>query len=135
MATILAHIEIKPGKEAQWEEIMTDLVRHTFEHEDQVLRYEYFKGREPLHYYCLLSFENKYAFYLHQASDYHEDHETVYLEGVLANVELEYLDPVTGACELPPTENPPLPAGTSEALRKYESICPILIPEWWAARA
>ena len=54
MATILAHIEIKPGKEAQGEAIMTDMVRQTFEQEDQVLCCEYFKGREPLHYYCLL---------------------------------------------------------------------------------
>ncbi len=132
MATILAHLEVYPGKEAEWEAIMADMVRQTFEQEEQVLRYEYFKGQEPLHYYCLLSFEDKWAFYLHQASEYHEGHD---FEGVLANVELEYLDPVTGACELPPTENPPLPAGTSEALCKYESICPILIPEWWAARA
>ena len=27
MATILAHIEIEPGKEAQWAAIMTDMVR------------------------------------------------------------------------------------------------------------
>ena len=39
MATILPHIEIKPGKEAQWEAIITDLVQQTFKHEDQVLRY------------------------------------------------------------------------------------------------
>ena len=88
MATILAHLEVHPGKEVEWEAIMADMVRQTFEQEAQVLRYEYFKGREPLHYYCLLSFEDKWAFYLHQASDYHEGHD---FEGVLANVELEYL--------------------------------------------
>ena len=31
MATILAHLEIKPGKEAEWEAIMADMVRQTFE--------------------------------------------------------------------------------------------------------
>ena len=36
MATILAHLEIKPGKEAQWEAIMADMVRQTFEQEEQV---------------------------------------------------------------------------------------------------
>ena len=78
MATILAHLEVHPGR-AEWEVIMADMVRQTFEQEEQVLRYEYFKGQEPLHYY-LLSFEDKRAFYLHQASDYHEGHDF----GVLA---------------------------------------------------
>ena len=93
MATILAHLEIKPGKEAEWEAIMSDMVRQTFEQEERVLRYEYFKAQKPLHYYCLLSFEDKWAFYLHQASDYHEGHD---FEAVLAHFELEYLDPVKG---------------------------------------
>lgn len=132
MATILAHLEIKPGKEAEWEAIMADMVRQTFEQEDQVLRYEYFKAQKPLHYYCLLSFEDKWAFYLHQASDYHEGHD---FESVLASVELEYVDPVQGASGLPPTENPPLPDDASETLRNIELIFPIAIPEWWAGRA
>ena len=132
MATILAHLEIKPGMEAQWEAIMSDMVRETFEKEARVLRYEYFKGQEPLHYYCLLSFEDKWAFYLHQASDHHEGYD---FESVLANVELEYLDPVKGANALPPTENPPLPDEASETLRNTEQVFPILIPGWWAGRA
>ena len=132
MATILAHLEVYPGKEAEWEAIMADMVRQTFEQEEQVLRYEYFKGQEPLHYYCLLSFEDKWAFYLHQASDYHEGHD---FESVLANVALEYLDPVKGANGLPPTENPPLPEDASETLRNTEQVFPILIPGWWAGRA
>ena len=132
MATILAHLEIKPGKEAEWEAIMSDMVRQTFEQEEGVLRYEYFKAQKPLHYYCLLSFEDKWAFYLHQASDYHEGHD---FEAVLAHFELEYLDPVKGACELPPTENPALPADASDTLRNTEALFPILLPQWWAARA
>ncbi len=47
MATILAHLEVYPGKEAEWEAIMADMVRQTFEQEEQVLRYEYFKGLPP----------------------------------------------------------------------------------------
>ena len=38
MATILAHLEVHPGKETEWEAIMADMVRQTFEQEDQVLR-------------------------------------------------------------------------------------------------
>lgn len=97
-----------------------------------VLRYEYFKGQSPLHYYCLLSFEDKWAFYLHQASEYHEGHD---FESVLANVELEYLDPVKGACALPPTLNPGLPSDASDALRVTEATFPINLPAWWSGRA
>ena len=132
MAPILAHLEIKPGMEAQWETIMSDMVREPFEKEARVLRYEYFKGQTPLHYYCLLSFEDKWAFYLHQASDYHEGHD---FEGVLAKVELEYLDPVQGANALPATENLPLPDDASDTLRNTEALFPILIPKWWVSRA
>ena len=132
MATILAHIEINSGMEAQWEAIMSDMVRETFEKEARVLRHEYFKGQKPLHYYCLLSFEDKWAFYLHQASDYHEGHD---FEGVLAKIELEYLDPVQGANALPATENPPLPADASDTLRNTAALFPVLIPKWWATRA
>jgi len=132
MATILAHIEIKPGTESQWESIMADMVSQTFAHEEQVLRYEYFKGQSPLHYYCLLSFEDKWAFYLHQASDYHEGHD---FEAVLANVELEYLDPVKGASDLPPTLNPLLPDDATDAQRATEAAFPIHIPGWWSGRA
>lgn len=111
---------------------MADMVSQTFAHEEQVLRYEYFKGQSPLHYYCLLSFEDKWAFYLHQASDYHEGHD---FESVLANVELEYLDPVKGASDLPPTLNPPLPDGATDAQRATEAAFPIHIPGWWSGRA
>ncbi len=132
MATILAHIEIHPGKEAQWEAIMADMVKQTFEQEEGVLRYEYFKGQKPNFYYCLLSFEDKWAFYLHQVSDYHEGHD---FASVIAGLELEYLDPVQGACDLPPTKNPPLPEDASELLRQTEAAFPIAIATWWAGRA
>lgn len=132
MATILAHIDIKPGKEAEWEAIMADMVSQTFAHEDAVLRYEYFKGQQPNRYYCLLSFEDKWAFYVHQASDYHEGHD---FESVIAGFELEYLDPVRGACELPPTLNPPLPNDASEITRRTEGLFPIAMADWWSDRA
>jgi quinol monooxygenase YgiN len=132
MATILAHIEIQPGTEAKWEAIMADMVKQTFEQEEGVLRYEYFKGQKPLHYYCLLSFEDKWAFYVHQASDYHEGHD---FASVIAGIELEYVDPVKGASDLPATEDPPLPEDASEVLRQTAAAFPINIAAWWAARA
>ena len=59
MTTLLAHIEIKPGREAQFEDIMKDMVQKTLSEEDGVLRYEYFKGQQENFYYCLLAFRDK----------------------------------------------------------------------------
>jgi quinol monooxygenase YgiN len=132
MATILAHIDINPGTEEKWETIIADMVKQTFEQEEAVLRYEYFKGQKPNFYYCLLSFKDKWAFYLHQNSDYHEGHD---FADVIAGIELEYIDPVKNACDLPPTENPPLPEDADELLRQTESTYAIAMASWWVGRA
>ena len=66
MTTLLAHITIKPGCEAEFERIMAFMVESTLSVEDGVVRYEYFKGQKPNFYYCLLSFRDKWAFYDHQ---------------------------------------------------------------------
>lgn len=133
MATLLAHIQIKPGKETKWEAIMRDMVAQTFGAEDGVLRYEYWKGQEPNHYYCLLSFKDKWAFYAHQMSDHHEGHD---FADVLAGITLEYIDPVEGAGgQLPHTCDPALPADGSADMRTAQERFPLTIPAWWSGRA
>jgi quinol monooxygenase YgiN len=133
MATLLAHIQIKPGKEEKWEAIMRDMVHHTFATEEGVLRYEYWKGHEENSYYCLLSFKDKWAFYHHQMSDHHEGHD---FADVLAGIKLEYIDPVEGAGgDLPHTTDPALPADASENMKIAQERFPLTIPGWWSARA
>lgn len=133
MASLLAHIRIKPGKEAKWEAIIHDMVTQTFATEDGVIRYEYWKGQEPLSYYCLLSFKDKRAFYHHQMSDHHEGHD---FADVLAGIRLEYIDPVEGAGGgLPPTLDPALPDDASEAMKTAQERFPLDIAAWWSGRA
>lgn len=133
MASLLAHIQIKPGKEEKWEAIMRDMVHHTFGTEEGVIRYEYWKGQEPLSYYCLLSFKDKWAFYHHQMSDHHEGHD---FADVLAGIKLEYVDPVEGAGGgLPHTSDPALPCDANEAMRTAQERFPLAIPAWWSGRA
>ena len=133
MATLLAHIKIQPGKEAKWEAIMHDMVAETFGTEDGVIRYEYWKGQEPLSYYCLLSFKDKWAFYHHQMSDHHEGHD---FADVLAGITLEFIDPVQGAGGgLPPTTDPALPDDASDTMKIAQERFPLSIPAWWSARA
>ena len=133
MTTLLAHIRIKPGKEAKWEAIMHDMVAQTFATEDDIVRYEYWKGREENFYYCLLSFTDKWAFYTHQMSDHHEGHD---FADVLAGIRLEYVGPVEGAGGgLSRTEDPPLPEDASDAQRTAQERFPLAIPAWWTDRA
>ena len=46
MATFLAHIKVHEGKEKRFEEIARDLFSATHENEDDVVRYEYWRGSE-----------------------------------------------------------------------------------------
>ena len=131
MTSLLAHIKIKPGKEEKWEAIMADMVEQTFTHETGVRRYEYWKGQEENAYYCLLSFDDKAAFYRHQMSDHHEGHD---FGDVLAGIRLEYLDPVQGAGGgLAPTVDAPVDTGDA-AMATAQERFPLDIPAWWEAR-
>ena len=131
MTTIIAHIEIHEGKEKKWEAIMQDMVGRTFTEETGVLRYEYFKGQKPNFYYCLLSFEDKWAFYRHQNSDHHEGHD---FADVLKSISLEYLDPVEEANPLPHTEDPALTDDMNEGMRKAQKLYPTDLASWWTGR-
>ena len=132
MATLLAHIKIKPGKEDKFEAITADMVKQTLETETGVLRYEYWKGQEENFYYCLLSFDDKWAFYRHQMSPHHEGHD---FADVLADIKLEYVDPVEGAGgDLPETKDPDLPEDADDDLKTAQERYPLDIPGWWAAR-
>ena len=130
MTTILAHIEIKAGKQAKFESIMQDMVEQTLE-ETGVLRYEYSKGQKENFYYCLLAFEDKWAFYEHQNSDHHEGHD---FADVIENINLEYLDPVEDASPLPHTLDPPLTDEMSDGMKKAQKLYPSQIAGWWSNR-
>ena len=62
MATILAHIRVKAGAEARFEDLARELFRATHEQEPRVKRYEYWRGTEPGLYYSLLAFDDHLAF-------------------------------------------------------------------------
>ena len=132
MTTLLAHIRIKPDKLEKWETIMSDMVRQTFGTESGVKRYEYWKGAEENFYYCLLSFDDKWAFYRHQMSDHHEGHD---FADVIADIRLEYLSPVKGAGgDLSPSADPPLLENMDGSMREAQERFPIEIANWWAQR-
>jgi quinol monooxygenase YgiN len=132
MTTLLCHITIKAGKEEKWEAIITDMVTQTFVTETGVARYEYWKGQSPNHYYCLLSFDDKQAFYRHQMSDHHESHD---FADVLESIRLEYVDPVAGCGGgLAATLDTPLSADADAVMLTAQERFPLSIPAWWSGR-
>ena len=102
VATILAHIAVKAGREADFERIARDLFVASHAHDAGLLRYEYWRGAEPGTYYSLLSFRDFRSFLAHQTSDHHE-HASPLIGDVVSGIRLEWVDPVDGACDLPPT--------------------------------
>ena len=132
MASILAHIQLHPGKEAVFEAIVRKLYAQTHAHEPECLRYEYWRGAKPGFYYCFLCFTDYPAFMAHQVSDHHEeDAET--LRAVIADIQLEWLDPVMPAAGFPETVDTPIASDADDLTRTYADMFPVEIQTWWQA--
>lgn len=133
MATILAHLTIKPGCEERFEQIATELYDGTHNNETKVQRYEYWRGEAPRTYYTLLSFDDHQAFIEHQVSDHHED-ASPQLGEVCEKIRLEWVDPIQSASSLPPTNAQGAPAGADELTLKYTDSYAARVAEWWLAQ-
>ncbi len=129
MATLLAHIEVHAGREADFEKLARELHAAT-RREPGMLRYEYWRGAKPGLYYCLLAFDDFHAFLAHQTSDHHE-RAAPKLGELIASIRLEWVDPVGGASDLPPTEMQPLAGGADALTARYHEAYAIAMQEWW----
>lgn len=135
MATILAHITVRPGQAARFEEIAAELYRLTHEREPNVRRYEYWRGAEENTYYTLLSFDTFNDFLVHQTSDHHEV-ASPQLGQVVTGIKLEWVDPIQGSSPLASTtEGGPLPADANELLVEYAKRFAVQVAPWWATVA
>jgi hypothetical protein len=130
MATILAHLKVKPGMAPRFEEIAAELYRLTHEHETDVRRYEYWRGAEENTYYTLLSFDTFLDFIAHQVSDHHES-ASPQLGEVLAGLRLEWVDPISDSSPLTPTDGQDAPADAPEPVRSYAERFAAQVAEWW----
>ena len=130
MATALVRIRVRPGMEARFEQIASELHRATHARETAVRRYEYWRGAEPGTYYSLLSFDDFIGFLDHQASDHHYAASGP-LHDVTESIDLEWVDPVEAASPLMPTDVQPLPAGASELAAHYHQRFGDITQPWW----
>ena len=86
MATLLAHIKVVEGKEKFFEDLSRELFEKTHANEDQVIHYEYWRGRNRGTYYALLAYPSYLDFMLtHQITDHHEEVTAKY-DGVIEDI-------------------------------------------------
>lgn len=128
MATFLAKIKIIEGKEALFEATAREMFTATHRHEPSCRRYEYWRGAEPRTYYCMESFDDYVGFMKHQASPHHEAPD---FGSMIEHMDIEWVDPIQGACDLVPTEPQELPADAGELMRQYAETMPVVMQEWW----
>lgn len=131
MATILAHIQVQPGRERDFEAIARELHAAT-DREPGKRHYEYWRGAKPGLYYCLLAFDDFHAFLEHQTSDHHEE-ASPKLGELVAKIRLEWVDPVEGASTLPPTRAQPLPPDADDLTTRYHKLFAPELQAWWGA--
>lgn len=132
MATLLAHITIKAGRENDWEAICRELYSATHAKETAVRRYEYWRGAEPRTYYTLLSFDDHRSFIVHQTSDHHEV-ASPKIGDCLEDFKLEFVDPVGGASDLVPTDHQDAPDGADDLTSEYSERFKAQVADWWLA--
>lgn len=128
MATLLCHIEINPGREADFEAVAKEMYRRTHAEEPNCIRYEYYRAALPGKYYTLLSFTDSVAFWEHQISDYHEGFD---FESMIKSIEMEWVDPVQEAAPLKPTRSTPPADAVNAAVKAAAETFPVQVQAWW----
>ena len=133
MATLLVKLKIKPGMEARYEQIQSDLYQQTHDIEKGVVRrYEAWRGTEERTYYAILSYDDYYTFMRdHQTSSHHELATPPLMEVIEAE-SIEWVDPLPRASDLPPTTDQELPEEASPLVRRYHEAMGFSVPGWWA---
>ena len=116
--------------ESQFEAIARSLYAASHGTEPGLRRYEYWRGQEAGLYYTLLSFDDFLSFVAHQTSDHHEAASPA-IGTAVADIRLEWIDPIRDASPLVPTEPQVAPADADELTRLYAERFAARIAEWW----
>lgn len=130
MATLLAHIRVKEGREAEFEAIAAKLYTETHRSETGCLRYEYWRGAKHGFYYSLLSFDDFHGFLHHQVSDHHEEASPA-IQDICLDVKLEWVDPIGESSPLPATRMQALPENADKKTALYHKLFAAVIQDWW----
>jgi len=130
MSTLIAHITVVEGGEAAFEALARELHETSHRDETGLRRYEYWRAAEPRHYYTLIACDDFRAFIAHQTSEHHES-ASPRLGKVIESLRLEFVDPVQGASDLPPTDMQEALPDADELTLAYTRRFAAKVADWW----
>lgn len=133
MSSLLAHIKIAEGYEQKFEDVSRELYKKSYENEDCIIRYEYYRGREKNTYYTLLVYPSYLDFLLkHQISEHHEKAAGNYGD-IIESIDLEWLDGIENAAPVGKTEMQDLPENAPDLAKEYVKSYAAEVQDWWLA--
>jgi len=132
VATVIAHIRVVEGAEARFEAIARGLFRVSHDTEPALRRYEYWRGEQPRTYGALIACDDFRGFIAHQTSAHHES-AAPELKPLIESLHLEWIDPVQGASDLPPTDMQAASPDADALTRSYTERYAAQIASWWLA--
>jgi quinol monooxygenase YgiN len=106
------------------------LWRRTHADETGVVRYEYWRGAAPGTYYALGSFDGYDGFIRHQISEHHVAAGAA-LKELIADMRLEWVDPVDGSNESSPTNSTDAGPDADELERSHRVRHAVQVQDWW----
>lgn len=93
MVTFIATLNIKPGREADFERLQTELSEIAHAREPGLLVYDVIRHASVTRRYVVYArFENREAFEWHQAADFHERLVPPILDCVEGEMDLQFFD-------------------------------------------
>lgn len=93
MVTFIATLNIKPGREADFERLQTELSEIAHAREPGLLVYDVIRHASVARRYVVYArFENREAFEWHQAADFHERLVPPILDCVEGEMDLQFFD-------------------------------------------
>jgi quinol monooxygenase YgiN len=138
---LLAHIVVRAGSVARFEELARQLVHESVTREAGLRRYEYFRRQEPDHFLAVMAFDNYEDFIAHQASEHHHVLAGA-MRDMIVEIRLERIDAIPGcsilapdgevaATSVGPDLSPPTYAELTARTEHYQQRYPLPPPSWW----
>jgi quinol monooxygenase YgiN len=141
MFAVLAHLVLRAGSTARFEELARQLAHESVTREAGLRRYEYFRREEPDHFLAMMAFDDYQDFIAHQASEHHHVLAGA-MRDMIVEIRLERIDAIPGCSILAPagevaviSVGPDLstPADAELAARTehYQQRYPLSPVSWW----
>jgi quinol monooxygenase YgiN len=138
---LLAHIVLRPGSTARFEELARQLAHESITREAGLQRYEYFRREEPDHFLAVMAFDDYQDFIAHQASEHHHVLAGA-MRDMIVEIRLERIDPIPGCSVLAPVGevavpegepdlSPPSDAELTARSDHYQQRYPMSGMSWW----